>query len=521
MGSKKIRHFGVTLHWGFVVVTGLFLLAMSGCESPEESPDAHDGALIERSSTGCEGKCSKKCPCGRGETGCDRDRDCESGLYCKIRDGRENICRKNHDDDSNDDDSGNGNDESNNDDDNGNGKKTIYTTASAPDLDLSDRLDFKNLMVKAGYRDLGDTPKCSLSEFQKLVQRKDIKTLYHGSHGSKGKVWLMDGALQCSNTPKFAVENVIFATCLTLKDDCWKNQMGSSSNNILGYTKVSFDGIANKNARAFADNIKSGLSYVKAWYGSNTAINALKDRWCAYVREGGKIVEYSARSGNAPRAMEVELEPVHGDEIVFVDTNLLSDSRDFSDAFSKLSQASYTIAVGSPRTTFFSRHSNFLQKSSLPNPGDASKIAASLNKLMPEDAVLEEIYPIEADGKVVAHRIRFGRVKDGLEVRSGGSEHHKEYLINGGQMVAVSVYWPRITEHRQTKIDGAKYLTIGDTVLELANELVMITRSSVAILSVEACYGSESTGELVPAHCYMDSEGTIWVVNATNGELVE
>ena len=59
-------------------------------------PDPEDRAGARAS--GCEGKCSSSCQCAWTEIGCDSDRDCQSGLYCKIRPELGNRCLKKKDD---------------------------------------------------------------------------------------------------------------------------------------------------------------------------------------------------------------------------------------------------------------------------------------------------------------------------------------------------------------------------------------------------------------------------------------
>lgn len=42
----------------------------------------------------CEGRCSPSCQCGWTEIGCNSDRDCQTGLYCKMRPQLGNRCLK-------------------------------------------------------------------------------------------------------------------------------------------------------------------------------------------------------------------------------------------------------------------------------------------------------------------------------------------------------------------------------------------------------------------------------------------
>lgn len=414
------------------------------------------------------------------------------------------------------------NDDDSNDNDN-TASKTVYTTESAPDLDTSDRLDFKNELRKGGYKHIGDKTRVRISEFNNLLGRSDIKALYHASHGVNGAVMLMDRDLTCGNSAKFKVENVIFATCLTLRDKCWKQRMGSTSKTILGYTKVSYDGIANTNAIKFGRMIVDGKRYIKAWYASNTSINALKDRWCGYVREGGNIVEYSARSGKVPRSLEgASFEAMDANQLVFISEDLLDDTRDFDNRFTGLKQRRFSLIENSGQEVVFSDDDAiFLPKQrATATSDDAIKIAKEyLGKDLPEDAVLEGVDMIDADASTAAYRVRFTRQKDGLTIRGNVEEHHIEILVNNDKVAAVSKLWPDVIEIAGSSFESL--VSVNQSAEKLGDYLSSIVRNPVKILSVSPCVGNTSDEELVPAHCFEDDQETIWVVNASTGEVVE
>jgi hypothetical protein len=270
------------------------------------------------------------------------------------------------------------------------------------------------------------------------------------------------------------------------------------------------------------DYLKNGQSYIKAWYAANTSISQLKDRWCGYVREGNGIVEYSARSGNVPKVYSRQLEPMDADEFVFFDGAILEDERVFENEFRRLSTIAYQVEKGiEPEVGFNDNGLEFLKKSETPMTTRVLDIAQSFGGMLPSDAQLEGITPIEADGEAVAQRIRFMRVRDNLEVRSNGPEHHKELILNGQDIAAWSDYWPKINEVKVSLLGVDPLKRVQDTALDLAMEIVSIVKNSVAIVDVEPCYGSSATGEIVPAHCFKDTEGTIWVVNARTGDLVK
>jgi len=400
--------------------------------------------------------------------------------------------------------------------------KTVYTSASANDLDLSDRIDFKKELLKGGYKHVGDNKSTTLSEFNKLLGRTDIKTIYHGSHGSKGIVHLMDKDLTCKNSATYKVENVIYATCLTLDNSCWKEKMGSSSKNILGYTKVSFDGIANTNAKKFAQNINNGKSYIKAWYASNTSINQLKNRWCGYVREGSKIVEYSAKSGNSPRSDIYNVVPMDGNQMVLVNEELLNNIRDFSSSFSSFIDKNYEFFGNEEQEVRFIRNGEFFlskQRDASSNSDVFAIVKERFGEEIPADAEFEGVSMIEADDQIVAHRVRFVRQKDGLNIRGNKEEHHIEFLVNNGEVVAISKLWPDKIENSGGFYES--FVSVQDSVVALSEYLLSIVRKPIKIVSVNACIGNTSNGDMVPSHCFKDDSDNTWVVNASTGEILD
>jgi hypothetical protein len=86
---------------GTVLRLSVFILFMTqfSCEQYDDPLGErwYDGGVDERANavkSGCEGKCSASCQCGWTEIGCKTDRDCQSGLYCKIRPQLGNRCLK-------------------------------------------------------------------------------------------------------------------------------------------------------------------------------------------------------------------------------------------------------------------------------------------------------------------------------------------------------------------------------------------------------------------------------------------
>lgn len=150
--------------------------------------------------------------------------------------------------------------------------------------------------------------------------------------------------------------------------------------------------------------------------------------------------------------------------------------------------------VKEPRALFNGDNGALLQKVSGPKQDSIWQRALALKDTMHDDAVLESVSPIEADREVVAHRVRYIRAKDDLEIRTNGYEHHVEVIMNGTQLISRSEYWPEITLLYQSNMRTDFLMTVQETVLELFNELASIARNSMAIVAVQPCYGSSKNG---------------------------
>ncbi|MCK7502679.1 MAG: hypothetical protein MZV70_00330 [Desulfobacterales bacterium] len=77
-----------------------------------------------------------------------------------------------------------------------------------------------------------------------------------------------------------------------------------------------------------------GAKPTYTWYQANVVFDMLSDRWAGYVREGGTIVEYPARTGRRASADRADATWVAlaGAERVPATTELLADARTFGPA---------------------------------------------------------------------------------------------------------------------------------------------------------------------------------------------
>ncbi len=414
--------------------------------------------------------------------------------------------------------------------DTGSTAKTLYTTSVRDNLDPSDRTVMVDRMAKVGYTAVGANTNVSSDAFRQLLKRTDIKTLYHTGHGFEGGIATAGGSFVYGQAESINVENVILATCLSLSTTGWTQKMGSRSNSILGYTKVSFDSIDNDVASRLASSVGSGQSYIRGWYAANASSSSLSDRWCGYVRESGRIVEYSARSGRIPTKMESQnLETIDPSGLIKASRALISDSRKFQREFQNKITQSYTATSSADHeVAFYTKAPDFLSHTSITR-AQATSIAeqwmASAQK--PSDTILDIVAPIEVtreDGTqaAVAYRVRYVRSLNGLAVRTNGAEHHFEALVNDKAVVASSKLWPGVAAQTapQTMTSTASQ-SVGEILSRAAPNLARLAKSPINIVAVEPCYGSNTSGTIVPAYAFEDETGAKIIVDATTASLVK
>ncbi len=191
---------------------------------------------------------------------------------------------------------------------------------------------------------------------------------------------------------------------------------------MLGYTKVSFDFIDDDVANRFLNALSGGASYVSAWYQANAAIYDVSDRWAGYVREGGAIVEYSARSGRTPTSAPPDeaYESLGRTGRLLVSTSLRTSAASISEVVPAVIAFPGLVTSGQTPGAWNSLHSM-----------DVSAADAELEALeymeeyfgeVPLDATLEAASPLVANRpgrgeETVGYLIRYTRVVHGLAVR--------------------------------------------------------------------------------------------------------
>lgn len=434
-----------------------------------------------------------------------------------------------------DDGGDNGNDNGGNDNggDNGNdngggpdgdGKFTV--TNVRDDLDNGDGQIFTDEYSDLGY---------NLKRWDKDVSTSNLKSylsesqelLYHTGHGYNGGIMTSNGQLEAKDV---TVETAyaIFATCLTLKDTEWKNSFGSGAKSIMGYTKVSFDSPVDDNlVRKFMSELGAGNSYLVAWYRSNNSIKNLSDRWAAYVREGSKIVEYSARSGNVPRAKFIA-QPVALYESISVAKALLDRSPIFS--------GSVQQALLTPEPQVFERSRSVATWPSTPvyiTSDEAEQAAEEVLRLtdgLPFTARLESVTPIhrctdETSCEVVAYQVDYVHEHDGLPVRSNLTADFISVMVDDLGVHLMNSTWSHTTDVQLRNTQSPELLSSAEALTLAAESIHRFVRGNeVQFTRVESVYGVSTDLDgwktLVPAFEFFGTDGERIVVSAVDASLL-
>ena len=413
------------------------------------------------------------------------------------------------------------------------GGRSFIVTAVNDNLDPNDMYLMADGLRGLGFTEVLQDRNVSTSELRSYLSRS-VTTLYHTGHGSEGLVATSDGALRVNSGGTFGVTNAIFATCLTLTPS-WASAFGPNTESILGYTKVSFDGPDDTVVRNFVDQLRRGNSHMEAWYLANMAVGNLSDRWAGYVREGGSIVEYSARSGRTPKAEDlagefVQLGRARG---LFVSTELLSQTGTAKPSYRQV-RVNSGAAV---QTQFEPDHFNLLEPTTM-DETDATDLAERYLRNetplgLPAGAVLDEVFPVQrcdngpnAPCDRVGYVVRYGRQEGGLWVRGNAIEDHIAVVVGPDGGVAASWYWPGTTVTGSPSVGSNALLSPGEVALFAADELSRLLKGVVLhIVNAAPVYGTFGRGtrgetELLPAYELIGADGSRIIVSAIDGRLL-
>lgn len=409
-------------------------------------------------------------------------------------------------------------------------------TAVRDDLDNNDLTLMADGLTQLGYqlavRDLNVTS-ASLAS----LLAEDITTFYHTGHGFEEGIATSDGVLYL-NQISLGVRHAIMATCLALSQR-WDGCFGSSTESVLGYSKVSFDFIDDEVVRQLLGALGNGSSYPQAWYLANAGIGDVSDRWVAYVSEGGGVVEYSARSGATPQAdggaNETSFVELGRSGRVLVAARLLHDNEIFSPP------SAHDGLIVSEAATF---EGSFLSRA-WPRFATARMSRAEAGELaeafieerldgLPVDAALDRISEVRArragddddEAFTAGFIVRFGRYLEGLPIRGNLVADHITVLVGAEGVMAWSRYWPAlIIEGLEAPLlwdDGL--LTVGEAVSLAADGIARSVKGELRLVSARVVLGTRgpSSGQvpLVPAYELEGDDGTRLVVDALTGHVV-
>ncbi len=405
-------------------------------------------------------------------------------------------------------------------DDTSNSKYGFFTTRVSDGLDPEDMLLMQEALLALGYTELGESVNVTSGALRMLLEDENITTLYHTGHGYVGTIATSDGSLSVTTLKGgVSVRNLILATCLTVSTVEWMDRMNDSSFNILGYTDNSYDIIDNYVAQVMGLELGGGRSYIEAWYMANTAgINDeyLGDRWLGYVREEDGPVEYSARSGIAPRSGlagdTVDLHPKVRVRKGVLDTSV-----------ARSGWGAIGLAPAEAQTAFYSESESFLPLDGGLSETNARAVAETwLAGQLPMDATFGGAHPVFArprggQKRVVAYRIVYKRVRDGVAVESNIRPHHIGVLVNRIGVVASSRFWPPVLSG---EVRTNRWRSPKEAIYAALPELVRIAKKQVTYVTLEPVYGA-TEGALVPAYTLRDQDGVEVVIDAVQGGLLK
>jgi hypothetical protein len=404
------------------------------------------------------------------------------------------------------------------------GELTYAVTAVLDNLDINDYEIMADGLTALGYGERHRNRNVSSSELTRYLQDPSINTLYHTGHGTRGRVATATYQVTVTSLT-FAARHVIFATCLTLYPDrtIWESVMGPHSRTVLGYTQESLDFTDDRVAQNYVDRLGDGHQQIQAWMLAHQGLGSLIDRWAGYARVDGRVVEYSARSGNnpaaTPRRSYVELGAGGG---IFVARELLERNEPGTQPLLRaVTSADAAVPVAPPRL-------GLSTLSPVPFTAlDAQRRGETWLRSrgeLPHDALFDRVVTVQRRGpedsapQVVGYIVRYLQQLDGTPLRSNGEEPHLTVLVDQSAVTLLSRRWPEVTVLGDDDVDGL--LPVSDAVLLAAEDIRHSFKGDeLHLFDAEAVYGAprSDSDELVPAYLLHTVEGQSIVVHAATG----
>ncbi|PKQ64375.1 hypothetical protein BZG02_06040 [Labilibaculum filiforme] len=395
------------------------------------------------------------------------------------------------------------------------GTKDFILTAVNDGLDQSDMDDFASGLTRLNYTQVLKNVNVSTSQLKDYMGRS-IKTLYHTGHGNSGYIATSDNGLSVSSLTSVSVENLIVATCLTMKDKAWKNKFSGRTENIMGYTNYSYDNIDNEVAKDFTAKLGNGKTYLQAWYESNNTQSNLSDRWCCYSRSGSNIIEYSAVSGNSPKTGSSFYSLANGKVLV-------------SNAISKITKSSslpvnYTYSASTDQmVSEVSKEFGELEGCSISQQNAVEKAQNWVSSQSGFSQVeFDEVVRLSADEAVIGYQVRFKRVVNSLSVRGNELTDYISLLVTDNNIATTQYHWSTIT--KSSVKSAVNVLSANEAINVAADAMASSYKGDVLkITQVEECLGyklNSGTSSLVPAYEFISEDGLSIVIDAATGHIL-
>lgn len=388
----------------------------------------------------------------------------------------------------------------------------------------NDAYYFRDSLVKMGYKLAADEVTPPIAKIKAFLETP-VWFYYHTGHGSRGgQIKAKDGQY-VYNMTMVAAENFWTATCHTGAETGWKNQMGPTCKNILGYTDWTFDGtqfddLAVKNFiinfRKYPTKSMAYVMYQANWFDPN-----LNSKWADYSRTSTGIVEYGSRTNLYPTDYSnLEYGDVPGAEKCKVNKRILEDEavyKNFNDLRADISRGITSEGEISdfddlPRSTTITK--------------DEAVAAAKAHLALPQDAVFEKVLSLEArhenkaKPEVLGYQIIFSRVIDGLPVKGTFfMDQISCFVDNNKKLSYVYKYWP---EYTVSKARNSSVLSVKDAVIKALPSISRAYKGDVLeIVDAYPVYGraDKDTPVLFGAYAFITSKGDAIIVDAATGEI--
>ncbi|MCK5614448.1 hypothetical protein KAR91_71955, partial [Candidatus Pacearchaeota archaeon] len=399
-----------------------------------------------------------------------------------------------------------------------NGNKNFTASSGTTDLTYTDTTTFISGYKSAGYSFKNYTKKVKASQLKSYLQSSN-NMHFHSGHGYAGGMACVDKDLNAKEL-KVQVMYSIFATCTSLKSSAWYNAFGSNAKMVMGFTDNTTDSSCLSMAKSFPSKIKSGQSYLKAWYLVNSAIKQHQDRWATYIKEGSKIVFYSAKGKHPYIAYSGR-------------KRTLSDGvKTYAMAYKSWERSYFGRGTGTATLVKSKQYIKFKEFPKYPRSTGGSVAISeaydSLGSTLPDNADVDEIIPIERCVSanvcsVVAYNVYFVQKYNGFPIRSNSKTDRISILVGEYGVVATDVSWSKISPINYM-FSAQIPLSVSEALKTAADDISNTTKQAVLIVGYERVYGAVTNdyenGIIVPAYEFIGSKGERFVVSAFTGKLI-